>query len=306
MRPLGWVIAAAGFIWMAIAFNMDVSVSSSSIYGPDEVVNLELLANRQNHLMISGLVTLIGALMAIFGRPGKLSDEPKSKESGGNGPDLAPSKRDLQLDQYRLWLASKHGISRNDLFEKYVLNEQLYDTLEDALAAAHAVEMDGEKTASLREETGRALQYESQNKDSDKVVITLALAVVGIAILLVADSSIKDGVKPVFQSSANAALKEPLGFQPPSSLSFIKRTPVKSSDSLAGMCGGSAGELFEFETDEMPQSINTSLDKTLGKGKTLAADDATRSLVYSLTKGRSLHVWASTSGKVYFCSTSSS
>ena len=47
---------------------------------------------------------------------------------------------DLESDSYRIWLAKKYQIKKNDLFEKYECKEQLFETLQDALHFAHEQE----------------------------------------------------------------------------------------------------------------------------------------------------------------------
>lgn len=133
-----------GVVWLFIAFNMDTSVSTGGgVYMPDRVENLGLIARRQNHLMIAGLVTLIGTLLAIFGKQN--APEPERVEPAGNSLEGPPFVRDLSSDRYRLWLAERHGITRNDLFDRFVLDGQTYESLDGALAAAHATDIEADK-----------------------------------------------------------------------------------------------------------------------------------------------------------------
>jgi hypothetical protein len=57
MRGFGYFFIFVGIAYLIFAFNMDVSVSTSSTYipglgsvGGGEVANLDLMARRQNHL----------------------------------------------------------------------------------------------------------------------------------------------------------------------------------------------------------------------------------------------------------------
>lgn len=56
-----------------------------------------------------------------------------------------PRNRDLADDAYKLYLSDKYNVQKNDLFDKYVCNEQMFDSLEEALA--HADSLEGEAPA---------------------------------------------------------------------------------------------------------------------------------------------------------------
>ena len=63
MKGFGIFILIAGICWMIFALNMDVSVSS----GMGRVNNLGLMADRQVHAIVGGMIALAGLLMLIFG-----------------------------------------------------------------------------------------------------------------------------------------------------------------------------------------------------------------------------------------------
>ena len=48
----------------------------------------------------------------------------------------APATRDLADDGYKLYLAEKYSIQRNDVFEKFVCADKMFPTLADALTHA--------------------------------------------------------------------------------------------------------------------------------------------------------------------------
>ena len=72
MKGFGIFILIAGFCWMIFALNMDVSVST----GMGRVNNLGLMADRQVHTIVGGMIALAGIMMVIFG--GKVSVSPAS------------------------------------------------------------------------------------------------------------------------------------------------------------------------------------------------------------------------------------
>jgi hypothetical protein len=158
MKTFGYWLIGIGVIYLLIAFNMDVSVSAPSTYVPGygsvgggNVANLDLMARRQNHLMVAALITLIGALMAIFGK--NQSESVSLDNSAGNAPAEFTAEHDLSSDAYRLWLVKHHQIERNEVFDRFIVDEQTFNTLDDALAYAHA--LDAQQIAEEKAEADR-------------------------------------------------------------------------------------------------------------------------------------------------------
>ena len=52
----------------------------------------------------------------------------------------AASNASFSMDAYKLYLSDKYNVQKNDLFDKYVCNEQMFDSLEQALAHADSLE----------------------------------------------------------------------------------------------------------------------------------------------------------------------
>lgn len=69
MKKIGALVVAVGVAWGVVAFNMETSVgsSSASIYGRDRIFNLDLAERRRTHLMISGVLVVVGTLLFGFG-----------------------------------------------------------------------------------------------------------------------------------------------------------------------------------------------------------------------------------------------
>ncbi|PAA14421.1 hypothetical protein [Pseudomonas fragi] len=70
MKGLGIFAIVVGIGWMIFALSMDVSVST----GMGRVNNLGLMADRQLHTIVGGMIALAGLLMLLFG--GKVSVSP--------------------------------------------------------------------------------------------------------------------------------------------------------------------------------------------------------------------------------------
>jgi hypothetical protein len=71
MRNFGYFVLVIGLLCLVGALAMDVSVSS----GVGRVNNIGLMAERQNFLLIGGLMLLVGVIMAIAGKRQKGADD---------------------------------------------------------------------------------------------------------------------------------------------------------------------------------------------------------------------------------------
>lgn len=202
MKNFGYVLTVGGVIYLLIAFNMDVSVSTSSTYVPGygsigggSVANLDLMARRQNHLIVAGLMTLIGVLLAIFGKGAEAEAEDASVKPVPALPTSFRGERDLTNDSYRLWLAKSYDIQRNDVFDKFVMDERTFDNLDDALASAHGrdeaqiqneIEA-GEAEEAARQKRERATKEtkEQEYRDFEKTMGKTSL-IIGTILVVVA------------------------------------------------------------------------------------------------------------------------
>lgn len=63
MKQLGVILVVLGLIGGGIAYSMPTTVPSR--FG--EVVNINLIESRRNHLMMAGLTTLVGVILYGFG-----------------------------------------------------------------------------------------------------------------------------------------------------------------------------------------------------------------------------------------------
>lgn len=156
MKALGWILAAIGVCYAIWAFNMDVSVSVSSTYVPGygsvgggDVANLDLMARRQNHLIFASVLTVIGVLIGLLAPGENRSNPPLVSPTPATSRRVYEGVRDLTLDAYRLWLAEEYQINRNEVFDRFVMGETTFDTLNEALARAH--ELENQKRAEAEE-----------------------------------------------------------------------------------------------------------------------------------------------------------
>jgi len=100
---------------------------------------------------ILGFFFSIFALIAIASIPtiaikltASKAEIPNSRNAKNNDKDkatelnqLAPEEKNLHNDSYKLYLVEKYNISRNEVLNKFVLVNKLYQNLDEVLIAAH-------------------------------------------------------------------------------------------------------------------------------------------------------------------------
>lgn len=301
MKAWGWAIAAAGIAYLIIALNMDVSVSTPSTYVPDygsvgggEVANLDLMARRQNHVIVASLITLIGVLMGIFGK--------SISEAGERTSTVTPSaevefdgERDPSSDGYRLWLAKTYGIARNDVFDRFVMGEQIFETLDDALLSAHASEQEklrrAEEARTAREakEAERQAQNEAiaaeaaaeWERTKPKMIagFIIAAAVVAGAIFVLKETpeerEARLAKEAAEESARLAKIEDDFDVVLPEGARDVVAREV---DDYGFLCSDKAREttLLEFKTNSTAEEIRDGFAKRLGEGQSEYAysDDA--------------------------------
>ncbi|TDB53619.1 hypothetical protein [Photorhabdus khanii] len=69
MRGLGYLLLSIGIVWILVAFNMDINISSQ--YG-NKINNIRLVLSQQNHILIGAFITLYGLIMIISSKNQRL------------------------------------------------------------------------------------------------------------------------------------------------------------------------------------------------------------------------------------------
>lgn len=296
MRTTGIIVTIIGAIWLLIAFNMDVTVPSAGTYGIDQVVNLDLIARRQNHLFVAGLLALIGMLLVIFGG----SREAQGANAGGQPqrelPPEPPTERDLALDAYRLWLAEKYGIERNAVFDRFVMDQQAFDTLDQALAEAHSQELqilaqekqalaeaekDAEewKIAQAAEQARIDELWEQDKKKVKKVGIVVAAGLILSLPFTIpaiqksrANAKIEAAREEAAKNAATLAEEKRIGdmlakagLKTGAAWSDI-REDKDGAKSEYSMCKAQPAKLIRFRTSQSPEDLTEEFEKQLGEG----------------------------------------
>lgn len=66
---------------------------------------------------------------------------PSTAPGGPRAEHTFQGPRDLTSTAYRAFLISRHGLERNEIVGRYIFDRRTFDTLEQALDAAHAYEL---------------------------------------------------------------------------------------------------------------------------------------------------------------------
>lgn len=119
---------AMGFIFFWLIFAVVVSVIAKN-KGRSAIAWFLL------SVLISPILSLI--LVLVF-KP--IEDENISLET-----DSFRGERVLSNDSYKLFLSKRYGIQKNDVFDKFVCQEKLFITIDEALEYANALELESVK-----------------------------------------------------------------------------------------------------------------------------------------------------------------
>lgn len=322
MRVWGVWLIFVGVIWLVIAFNMDTSVVSySGMYGADRVENIGLIARRQNHLMVASLITLIGTLMTIFGGKKEEELELSAFASKPPQPNNPPCERDLSLDPYRLWLAAKYNIIKNDVFDAFVFENQTFNTLEEALQKAHDMEqreyerLKTEAATKAEAEQQKAEALAAQQKQQNKNVKVAGLVL--LVCLVIAAPFIHSKIQSELKRAAEYAKEKSIQRQKLQSTwgiipdkNWIVDDFVAVNENMKDKivwCDDKKGLFTTVETGLDPNQLITKLSTDLGDGKdpyesaTLTTENQQR--IYKLKNGNLLHAYATVNGTLFLCET---
>lgn len=323
MRVWGVWLIFVGVIWLVIAFNMDTSVVSyRGMYGADRVENIGLIARRQNHLMVASLITLIGTLMTIFGS-GRTGERASSTEVPNfQVANTPPCERDLSLDAYRLWLAAKYDIKKNEVFDSFIYDDQIFKSLDDALKHAHAQEeallaeieekLIAKKEEEIRRSAALNIELERQAVNGRKFAIILVI----IPIILSAGfmyrgykktkNDISSKEEKVF---AYNEISKNWQFNKPEDWEILSVINVKDSyNENSKWCKYKAGALVKFKS---PISLDSGkenfkiLDNILPNSKNPYGNHSGeyeyKAREYELRDGTSLIAHSTKEGDIYVC-----
>lgn len=143
MKLVGIVLLIIGVLWAIVALKMDTTVETESsyiggTYIPSQTVhNIGKMDERRNHLMLSGLLVVVGVVLFGFGTARSASSSSSPSKQILSDP---PCERDLTIDAYKIWLVSRYAITRNDVLNKFECNGNLFESVDHAIKYAHSLE----------------------------------------------------------------------------------------------------------------------------------------------------------------------
>jgi hypothetical protein len=137
-----WVatFGVCGLVFFAFVFDTSVYAGNGI-----RVNNLGLMQDRQTGLIVSALIAALGVVIIFL---------PQKNESGSDlGTSTAPTnpsksnwskERNIGSDEYQIYLVKKYGIEKNEVLGKFIADGKSYESVADALAAAHAKDVESE------------------------------------------------------------------------------------------------------------------------------------------------------------------
>lgn len=316
IQQIGCALLAVGLIWLLIAFNMDTSVATGGgVYGvPSRIENIGLIAQRQNHILVSCFISLAGILLILFGGQGANPPISVETDKGDLADEVIPD-RDINSDPYRLWLSRHYNVQRNDVFNRFTLGEKTFETLEGALAHAHRQELEKveqeriAKEKAVEEARGRKVEDELREEKTERVAKVIMIAVVVAAILgspflyisMKNQEAQRIAQRDQAAKEAGAKLQE-LGIVKSNDMTELEMKKVAADSDDKTWCDAGAGTLITFSSTKKPEEIISSL--TEGAEITYSHGDETlisRTYTDAKNKRFSLSVFPGKSTSVYLC-----
>jgi hypothetical protein len=141
-KSIGQIISIiASLLLIYFLFFFDTSVSAGSGY---RVNNLGLMQDKQNFIIFSSVVLLIGVFLYLKDYSNKNINfvEPVINESQIASYE---AEKDLDSDAYKIFLVAKYKVRKNEVLGKYEFNNQLFDNVDFALEHVHKIEISEDK-----------------------------------------------------------------------------------------------------------------------------------------------------------------
>ncbi len=138
------IMTLAGFIifWAVVIFDVSVPTGNGS-----RVSNLGLMADRQNYLILGIGLFFVGLIMNFFKKRDSNNTllVNSAKIEAPHEENVWTGEKNIENDSYKLYLVKKYSIEKNSTLEKFVIENTLFSTLEEALSFALQKEFDLDK-----------------------------------------------------------------------------------------------------------------------------------------------------------------
>ena len=136
------VVAALAFL---VGFNMNTSVASGIV---GRVQNIGLMNDRQNIIILAGVLAVVGAIFVGFGSQSKQTEHSRKNHQDGTQPaanstlaklselEHPPCEPDLMKDEYKIWLVKHYRIEKNEALGGLICDTKIFPDIYEALTYA--------------------------------------------------------------------------------------------------------------------------------------------------------------------------
>lgn len=156
MKKIGIAVFAIGVLALLGALNMSTtvwteprgSIGSGTWTPPRQVHNIGLMQERQNYILVSSLLIVVGLSLFLFARFGRDSNNSSQTakldtEKQNRQQEFVEKKikhipfegaREVSNADYALFLTRFYSIEKNDVLGKLAADNKLFDSTEEVLA----------------------------------------------------------------------------------------------------------------------------------------------------------------------------
>ena len=130
-----------------------LNMSTSAQFGDESIANIGLMEDRRIFVMIAGFIVVVGVILYATGR---IIAQRMAQNQIPIWNEQAPRKfavdRTMESDQYQLYLVNTYQIEKNNTLGKFVVNETLFASCDDALRYAHSLDVEAEENEEAKRE----------------------------------------------------------------------------------------------------------------------------------------------------------
>ena len=187
-------------------------------------------------------------------------------------------------DPYRLWLADRYQIQRNELFDRFVIKDQTFETLDAALAHAYDVEaarmesvrLDKERLLAARTASLEAKRIAADRaaadweKDKPKTIlgfVIFASILVALCTWAIIEAEEIETQKTKAATELLAKFEGEFGVEIPENAERVELEVADGEDSTTWCEGAIDGKMVSFSTNSSPKEIAGSFSEQLGSGE---------------------------------------
>jgi hypothetical protein len=132
MKVLGVVLSVIGILLMIFGgmIGREVYTPGIGLYGigySSRVANIPML-------IIGGILLIVGVILFVSSRLSKSQEDVKLQDNNFIGKSL------LDNDAYKIYLTRQYSIEHNSVLGKYISQDKLFDTVDEALNYAKEVD----------------------------------------------------------------------------------------------------------------------------------------------------------------------